>query len=192
MDESLLVPEVLPDFGQAEFTTGARGGALLTYHSKKYPGKVFHFKIYGQSSSQRRYFACKGCMDMKRLYGNIILGKEGGYCTSPLVRRIGRKINGPIRILTANTSKTYIRIRIPTFSPVDVFLVDNNLWDQFVFWGPVLPCLPMYGFFAYENSHKVILEEILNNNFSRKFLLGKSQKYPFWATLYFHININKK
>lgn len=89
MDESLLVPEVIPDFGQAEFTTGARGGALLTYHSKKYPGKVFHFKIYGQSSSQRRYFACKGCMDMKKLYGNIVfnIGKlASNFQIAPTVR----------------------------------------------------------------------------------------------------------
>ena len=69
------------------------------------------------------------------------MGKRA-YCTPPLIRRIGGKINGPIRILTANTSKTYIRIRISTFSPVDVFLVDSNLWDQFVFWGPLPPACP--------------------------------------------------
>ena len=45
-----------------------------------------------------------------------------------------------IRISTTKFSKI---TGLNNFSPVDVFLVDSNLWDQFVFWGPVPPCLPM-------------------------------------------------
>ena len=76
-------------------------------------------------------------------YTITILGQGGGgYCTPPPSSSSYRgKINGPIRILTANTSKAFVYrlFRLPTF-----FLVDSNLWDQFVFWGPVPPCLPMY------------------------------------------------
>ena len=55
-----------------------------------------------------------------------------GTVPPPLIRRIGGKISGPIRILTAKHIYEFvfdydfvfpirIRIRISTFSPVDVF-----------------------------------------------------------------------
>src|SRR4051812_10992562 len=55
----------------------------------------------------------------------------GGYCTPPLIRRIGGKINGPIRIWEAAQAEFVVKICIRIhklrtnsyfdFSPVDVF-----------------------------------------------------------------------
>ena len=81
---------------------------------------------------------------------------RGGGTVLPLIRRIGGKINGPIHIWEAAQTEFIVKIRIRIhksrtnsyfdfFACRRFFLVDSNLWDQFVFWDSVLPCLLMYG-----------------------------------------------
>ena len=89
---------------------------------------------------------------------------HGDTVPLPLIRRIGGKINEPICIWEAAQTEFVAKIRIQihksrTNSYFDFFvcrrffLVDSNLWDQFVFWGSVSPCLPMYSL-AYIQKQK--------------------------------------
>src|SRR5688572_16301526 len=79
----------------------------------------------------------------------------GGYCTPPLIRRIGGKINGPIRIWEAAQTEFIVKIRIRihksrTNSYFNFFACRRFFWSTVTFgtnmyfgaqYPPACPCM---------------------------------------------------